>query len=241
MAGNYWYPDEGVVRFTARYVCQRLGINFFEKKRKVKRVLDAGCGNGRHVVYFAELGFEAYGFDVSSTAIKVAKKWLAKRKLKAHLRQADIADLSFYPDNYFDLIISHGVLDHMLFFKAKKAMKEIKRVCAPGGYVYITLRSTEDSECGRGEEVAKNTFVLKEGYEKGLIQHYFNPKEINELFKGFRVFDLELYEERFPDLFTIDKSFLQSSRGIKKDIDLTKPLKMNLKYSRWFIAAEKFN
>ncbi len=105
--------------------------------------------------------------------------------------------------------------------------------------IYITLRSTEDSEFGRGEKVAHNTFVLQEGYEKGIIQHYFDLEEIKELFEGFKVFDIELYEERFPSVFTVDKAFLQSSKGTKNYIDLSKPIDMNLKYSRWYIAAEK--
>ena len=119
------------------------------------------------------------------------------------------------------------------------AINEIKRVCAPDGYIYITLRSTEDSEFGRGKRVENNTFVLQEGYEKGLIQHYFDLDEIRELFEGLKIFDIELYEQRFPDIFTIDKAFLQSSKGVKKYISLAKPIKMNLKYSRWHIAAQR--
>ena len=84
-----------------------------------------------------------------------------------------------------------------------------------------------------------NTFVLQEGYEKGIIQHYFDLEEIKELLEGFKVFDIELYEDRFPSAFTVDKAFLQSSKGTKKYIDLSKPLDVNLKYSRWYIAAEK--
>ena len=118
-------------------------------------------------------------------------------------------------------------------------MMEIKRILAPNGGEYITLRSTEDSEFCIGEKVDHNTFVLQEGYEKGIIQHYFDLEEIKELFEGFKIFDIELHEERFPSLFTVDKAFLQSSKGSKKYIDLSKPIDMNLKYSRWYIAAEK--
>ena len=96
----------------------------------------------------------------------------------------------------------------------------------------------EDSECGRGEKVDKNTFVLQEGYEKGIIQHYFDLEEIKELFEGVKVFDMELYENKYPAAYSVDKSFLQSSKGIKKYIDLSNP-DLSLKSSRWYIAAEK--
>jgi SAM-dependent methyltransferase len=236
--GGMWTPSEGFVKFSARYLQRRVGIDAYDIKRKIGRILDAGCGIGRHIVFFAEQGFDVYGVDISKEAIEIANAWVFKKGLKADLRVGDIEKLPF-DDRYFDVVISHGVLDHITFSKAKKAMEEIGRVLAANGYLYITLRSTEDSEFGRGEKVEHNTFVLQEGYEKGIIQHYFDLDEIKELFEGFKVFDIEIYEERFPSVFTVDKAFLQSSKGDKKYIDLSKPLDMNLKYSRWYIAAEK--
>ena len=93
--GGTWYPNEGVVRFAARYLKRRVGINVYEKKKKLKRILDAGCGNGRHVVFFATQGYDVYGFDISKEAIKIAKAWLIKEKLKAHLQVSDIEKLNF--------------------------------------------------------------------------------------------------------------------------------------------------
>jgi len=236
--GGTWYPNEGVVRFTARHLKRRVGIEVYDVKRDVRRILDVGCGNGRHVIFFAEQGFDVCGVDISKEAIEIANVWLAKKGLKGDLRVGDIEKLPFN-DDYFDVVSSAEVLDHVPFLKAKKTLREIERVLALNGYIYITLRSTEDSEFGRGEEVDRNTFVLQEGYEKGIIQHYFDLEEIKELLEGFKVFDIELYEERFPSAFTVDKAFLQSSKGTKKYVDLTKPMDVNLKYSRWYIAAEK--
>lgn len=235
--GGTWYPMNGIVGFTARYLKRRMGIYLYDVKKDAKKILDVGCGNGNHVVFFAEQGFEVYGIDISKEAIEIGNAWLAKKGLKADLRVGDIEKIPF-EDEYFDVVISHGVLDHIPFSKAKKAMEEIKRVCVPKGYIYITLRSTEDSEFGRGGEVAHNTFVLQEGYEKGIIQHYFDLEEIKELLGEFNVFDIELYEEKSPAVYSVDKSFLQSSKGIKKYIDLSNP-NLNLKSSRWYIAAEK--
>ena len=236
--GGTWYPNEGIVRFTARYLQRRLGIDAWDVKRKAGRILDVGCGNGRHVVFFAEQGFDIYGIDISEEAIEIAKAWLDKKGLKAHLGVGDVARLPF-DNQYFDIVISHEVLDHIPFSKAKEALQEIKRVSADGAYLYITLRSVCDSECGRGKEVEKNTFILEEGYEKGIIQHFFDLEEIRELLEGFKIFDIECHEQSFPDVFTVDKAFLQSSKGEKKYIDLSRPVSLNLKYSRWHIAAEK--
>lgn len=149
--GGMWYPDEGMVRFTARYLKRRLGIDVWDVKRKVNRVLDAGCGIGRHVVLLAEQGFDVYGIDISEKAIEMAKAWLAKKGLKANLQVADSRKLPF-ANEYFDVVISFGVLDHITFPQAKAALQEIKRVSAKGAYLYITLRATGDSEFGRGQK-----------------------------------------------------------------------------------------
>ena len=43
------------------------------KKHGVKRVLDLGCGAGRHCVLLAGSGFEVVGIDVSKYALKMAR------------------------------------------------------------------------------------------------------------------------------------------------------------------------
>ncbi|MFX0066661.1 MAG: class I SAM-dependent methyltransferase [Candidatus Hermodarchaeota archaeon] len=233
-----WYPILGIIRFTARYLKRKIGIELYETKKETKRIIDLGCGNGNHVVFFAEQGFDVSGIDISEEAIEIARAWLNMRDLKADLQAGDIENIPC-PDQSFDVVISHAVLDHIPFEKAKKVMEEIKRILVPGGYVCISLRSIEDCEFGRGKEVEYHTFVLEEGYEKGVIQHYFDFQEIKELFTDFKIFDLELHEEKFPSVFTVDKSFIQSSGKTKEYIDVSKPVELNLKYSRWFVSAEK--
>lgn len=48
------------------------------KEKKERKVLDLGCGTGRHIVYFAKRGFDVYGIDISPQAIKLTKSWLKK-------------------------------------------------------------------------------------------------------------------------------------------------------------------
>jgi len=55
------------------------------KKKGVKRILDLGCGSGRHTVYLAKQGFEVYGIDIVPKEIKMTRDWLKKKKLKANL------------------------------------------------------------------------------------------------------------------------------------------------------------
>lgn len=233
-----WYPRETIVKFVARYVQRRMGVEEYLTRKKVKRVLDVGCGNGRHIKFFAEQGFDVFGIDISKEAIDLAGVWLKSENLKADLKVGTSEKLP-YEDEYFDIVLLDGVLDHIKFSNAKKTIEEVKRVLAPKGYLFLKLRSTLDSEFERGKKVDYHTFILEEGYEGGEIQHFFDSEEIKELLNEFKIFDMVLIEEKFPRSYTVDKAFLQSSRGEKKYVDASIPLKMELRNCEWHIAAEK--
>ena len=208
-----WYPNEDIIRFCARLIQKQLTHNKYDVKRPVHQVLDLGCGNGRHAMYFARQGFKAAGVDVSEQAIDWAKDWAHREKLEVDFRVGNIENLPFAEET-FDVVVSHGVLDHVAMETAKRAASEVKRVLRPQGLFYCDLRSTEDFEYGVGAQSGPNTFVLSEGYEQGLIQHFFSRAETEDLFDGlFRILYSEITENRLgPDF--------------------------RRKYSRWVFAAE---
>lgn len=208
-----WYPNEDIIRFCSRLIRKRLTHDRYEVKRPVERVLDLGCGNGRHAMYFARQGFKTAGIDVSQQAIDWAADWARREELDVDFRVADIEKLP-YADRSFDVVVSHGVLDHVPAKTARNAAKEVHRILQPGGLFYCDLRSTEDYEYGIGEEVEANTFVVSEGFEKGLVQHFFSEQDTKALFDDlFRILYSEITENRLgPDF--------------------------QHKYSRWVFATE---
>jgi ubiquinone/menaquinone biosynthesis C-methylase UbiE len=195
-----WYPHEDIIRFCARLIQKQLTHDKFDVKRPVERVLDLGCGNGRHAIYFARQGFKASGIDVSEQAIEWAKDWANREGLEIDFRTGNIEALPF-ADKTFDVVVSHGVLDHVHMETARQAATEVHRVLKPKGLFYCDLRSTEDYEYGTGDQAGKNTFVVSEGYERGLVQHFFSRAETDELFDGlFRILYSEITESRLgPD------------------------------------------
>jgi ubiquinone/menaquinone biosynthesis C-methylase UbiE len=76
------------------------------RKKGVKRILDLGCGSGRHVIFLTKNDFEVYGIDIAKHGIKLAKEWLKKENLRANLKVGDIHKKLPYPKNFFDAIIS---------------------------------------------------------------------------------------------------------------------------------------
>ena len=85
----------------------------------------------------------------------------------------------------------------------------------------------------------RSVIVTSSGASTRIEGARLTDEQVEKLLKGFKIFDIELYERKFPSIYTLDKAFLQSSKGIKKYIDLTKPIDFNLKDSRWYIAAER--
>jgi 2-polyprenyl-3-methyl-5-hydroxy-6-metoxy-1,4-benzoquinol methylase len=95
-------------------------IKIFKDKR-VKRVLDLGCGIGRHIKYLAQRGFEVYGIDGAKKAIEITAQILQKSHLRAKLRVGDMFERLPYKNSFFDAIISIQVLHHEVEEKIKKS------------------------------------------------------------------------------------------------------------------------
>lgn len=230
-----WYPREELVKFVARYIKRRVNINSYIIKYVANRVLDVGCGNGRHVVFFAEQGFKVSGIDISNEAVEIAQAWLQQKGLSADLITGNATDLP-YENETFDVIVSDGVLDHVVMKDADNIISEIKRVLVPNGFFFLKLRSVQDCEYGRGTEIEHHTFLLENGYENGMPQHFYDTEEIRKLLEEFVIIDIERVDTLFSESFGIDKAFLLSSGNNIINID---PFSTKtIKYSEWFITCQ---
>jgi len=68
-------------------------------------ILDAACGNGRHILTFSKLAKKIIGFDLSKTQLKKAVKLLNENSVdNSFLIQSDVRNISF--KTKFDLILN---------------------------------------------------------------------------------------------------------------------------------------
>jgi len=178
-AMTLWQPPEGVVQFAARFLKKRLNLNSYKEFFPIKRLLDIGCGNGATAIFFAKQDYEVFGVDLSGAATEIARKWSEAEHLNIDFRQADAAKLPFKA-NFFDCVVSYGVLDHLEPETGRHALDEAGRVLRTGGLFFLTLADIKNSKYGRGKKVAHNTYCLDDGYEAGAVQHYFDESEIKE-------------------------------------------------------------
>lgn len=109
------------------------------------RILDAGCGSGRNLVYFLRAGYEVFAIDEASDALAQTRRMAAE--LAPHLpqqnfREEPVERMSF-PDAGFDVVISSAVLHFANDEQQWKSMVgEMWRVLKPGGIFFARLASS---------------------------------------------------------------------------------------------------
>jgi SAM-dependent methyltransferase len=189
------FTEKGRVFEEPHHDMERISALF--KEKGVKKVLDLGCGTGRHLIYLSKKGFEVYGLDASPKALEIAKKWLIKEKQKAELELHRMEHQFPYEKNFFDAIISIQVIHHNLMKDIIYTVSEIERTLKTNGIAYITFpRLGGGSKIDEWElkEIEENTYIPQAGQEKGLPHHFFTLDEIYEVFNSFNI--MEVYDDR---------------------------------------------
>jgi SAM-dependent methyltransferase len=153
-----------------------------------KQVLEVGCGAGTDLVRFARGGAVVTGVDVAPSAIALAKQNVDQQGLHADLRVADGEHLPF-PDNAFDLVYAHGVVQYTSNPKALVA--ECHRVLKPGGEAVFQVYN----RVSWLNALSKLMKVPLEHEDAPVLVKY-SAAEFRALLGSFR--STRIVEERFP-------------------------------------------
>ena len=159
------------------------------RERRAKRVLDLGCGSGRHTVYLAENGFEVYGIDISEEGINSCQNHLAEKNLHAELTIGSIFEELPYKQSFFDAVVCIRVINHAVIEDIRKAIAEVERVLKPRGLILVTVRkSVADKPHHR--IIAPQTYIPVAGDEKGIIHYSFTKEILEKEFRNLKIIDL---------------------------------------------------
>ena len=135
------------------------------------RVLDAGCGSGRNLVYLLRSGYEVFGVDESDQAVAHTRRLAAA--LAPHLpadnfRVEPVERLSF-ADAGFDVVLSSAVLHFAPDENQWQAMvNEMWRVLKPGGIFFARLASSIGIE-GKVELIDGRRYRLPDQTDRFLV------------------------------------------------------------------------
>lgn len=99
------------------------------------RVLDLGCGTGRHLGRFLDAGARVVGLDFSAGMLAQARRKFGRRPDLTLLEADASADLPLEPGS-FDLVFSSLVLEHVA--DVDGFFRQAARLCRPDGTLLLT-------------------------------------------------------------------------------------------------------
>jgi SAM-dependent methyltransferase len=108
------------------------------------RLIDLGCGSGRHLVVFARAGFDVTGVDLSKPMLSVASAKLRRRCLSARLVEANIAALAdqFEPGSFDYALCMFSTFGLIAGAKNRlHALRDWRRLLKPGGLLALHVHN----------------------------------------------------------------------------------------------------
>ena len=135
------------------------------------RILDAGCGSGRNLVYFLREGYEVYAADADPEALESVRslaRMFAPALPESNFRVEAVEEMSF-DDAWADVVVSNTVL-HFARDDAhfESMLLESWRVLKPGGLFFCRLASLIGME-SRFERIQGRRYRSPDGSERYLV------------------------------------------------------------------------
>lgn len=193
----YWAPDTGRVQaFTkgteqeVAFLAEALGLEAGQ------RVLDVGCGPGRHALALARRGLDVVGVDLSDDFVALARDAAASEGLATHFEVLDVRDLAYHGE--FDAVVClcQGGFGLLGGRDEPAAFGRIAAALRPGGRLALTAFSAAFAArfLEEGESFDPAIGVL---HERSVVRNEAGVEKVFDAWTTcFTVRELELLAER---------------------------------------------
>ncbi len=180
-------------------------------------LLDLGCGTGRHVLHFAERGFEVTGVDLSDTMLALCRRKLAEAGHGATLVHGNLTELGELGLGVFDTAICMFSTLGMIYGAANRLafLQQVRDHLVQGGRLALHVhnrwhnlwypdgreylwRAVRDHLRGKPEAFQKDV----DGYRgiRGMSLYVYSVAEIRQVLEeaGFAILEM-VYLNRTRD------------------------------------------
>lgn len=138
------------------------------------RILDFGCGPGRDLKAFRDLGHEAIGLDAAARFVELAQAYSGCEVWRQDFLQLDL------PAEFFDGIFANASLFHVPSQELPRVLRELWTALKPGGVLFSSNPRGENQEGWSGERYGCyydwerwQQLLLAAGFSE--IEHYYRP------------------------------------------------------------------
>ncbi len=185
--GSYWDKTSIIDHLKD---CDTDGLMPFFKKylSKKKKILEAGCGLGKWVIFWRERGYDIFGVDFHAPTVKILKNY--DKNLPVGVGNVEKLD---FPDNSFDIYLSFGVIEH--WEKGpQKVLREAWRVIKPGGLAII--ETPLDNFFRRFRR-----FIRRRKMKGYFYEYRFTKNELEDFVRetGFKILETGLKDDLSPN------------------------------------------
>lgn len=168
------------------------------RRENRRRLLDLGCGLGRHSIFFSEKGFDVSACDLSECGVEHLRSWQKENGVSFPTAVCDMKKLP-YEDGSFDCIYAYHVLSHADTEGFKQTLSEVHRVLRAGGEIFFDLCSKDSWSFTRSgyPRIDENSLRFVGGIEDGIPHFFVDREDIDKLMDGFalnkvrHIFDLD--------------------------------------------------
>lgn len=172
----------GIVEFTVtlKYIHEAIA------GRRGLNILDVGAGTGRYSVALAQEGHQVTAVELVERNRKVIE---SKHQAGVHIWPGNAMDLSFLPDDNFDITLIFGPMYHLHTEEERlKAFSEAKRVTKKGGIILVAYVMNEYSVI----EYCFKKNKIKDIVAAGTITEDFHTiSDEKELYSYLRLEDID--------------------------------------------------
>lgn len=147
-------------------------VAFLKRIGRGDRALDLGCGEGRHTILMAKMGYQVEAVDLEPLALRKAKA-LARGVRGIRFSRQDALDLRF-PDGAFDVVIDSGCFHHIVKPDWKRYVRGIARILRPGGRLILTVFSMKFRHYP-GEKRTRSWIYHRNHYDRFFKRHEIAP------------------------------------------------------------------